>query len=997
MKLEKYYENQNILHINTTPHRAYYIPKGKTLESRCLSLNSTKYDFDSWKFKFYNNPYEVNDNFTKGELEDFDTIPVPSSLNMLGYDKHLYANIQGPIPFIPPYVPDENPTGAYVREFYMTEEKLKFRNFLNFEGVDSAFYVWLNGEFIGYSQVAHATSEFEITKYLKLGNNVLSVLVLKYSDGTFLEDQDKFRMFGIFRDVYILQRPYEYIRDFTVRQTLSDDFKQVYINVEIIWNNEQHNLNIELFDKGNLVYSGSSLAFTVENPKLWSAEEPNLYALKLITPDEIIDLEIGFKKVEIKNSILYLNGQNIKLKGTNRHDSNAYTGAYISKEQLIDDLKLMKEHNINAIRTSHYPNSPWAYELYSKFGFYVMAEADIETHNTCEIYGGGHVYNNDAQFADDKTFGMLCHDPSYYNALLDRIQACVIREKNSPCVFMYSLGNESGYGPNLEKCAQWIKDFDKNALIHYESSVYQKIGYKNDITNIDVYSRMYISPEQVRNYCEKDVVEKPILLCEYSHAMGNSNGDLERYYETMQEFDTYAGGFIWEWNDHAIYMGKEINGKDKFYYGGNFNDFPNAGNFCLDGLIHPDRKPKTNLFEFKQVHRPIRAVLVDGKIMLTNHQDFVNVKDYYTIEIAQMINNEEVKIQTYKDFDLKARETKELKFEYTQDSSSDNYILIKYFTKEATLILPAHYELGFDQILLSKVPTPIHETEMGNTIELTISDTKIVASNNKFIATFDKLKCTLENFVKENVSYLAKPLDYNTFRAPTDNDRKIIADWRKAGYNRTCLKMLNTNASSSTSGAKIEFEFLITAIFLQAIMEVKAVYNIKNNGDISVDIHAKKDPIFPELPRFGVRLFLDKNFQNVEYKAYGPYESYIDKHNYCYYGMFKDTVSGMYEDYIVPQEHGSRYGAEYLKVCNGKNKIEVQNDNNFCFNVSNFTQEQLNKTSHNFKLKKEDFVTLCIDYKNAGIGSSSCGQAKLYEPYAVTDTDIYFSFNLFMS
>ncbi|WP_305767134.1 glycoside hydrolase family 2 TIM barrel-domain containing protein [Candidatus Epulonipiscium viviparus] len=988
MKLEKYYENLDILHVNTTPHRAYYIPRNKQQLPRCQYLNSL-----DWQFKFYNNPYEVDESFAQGVLENCDLIPVPSSLNMLGYDKHLYANVKGPIPFIPPYVPDENPTGAYVKSFELTSEQVKLRNFLNFEGVDSAFYVWINGEFVGYSQVAHATSEFEITKYVHAGGNVLAVLVLKYSDGTFLEDQDKFRMFGIFRDVYIVQRPQEHIRDFTVRQNVAQSMKQVDVNIEIEWDGKPQNLIVEVSYKNEVVYEGNDTAFKIKNPKLWNAEEPNLYTLKLIGDNEIIQIEIGFKKVEIKNAVLYINGKTVKIKGTNRHDSSAYTGAAISRDQLLADLKTMKENNINAIRTSHYPNSPWAYEMYSKYGFYVMAEADIETHNTCEIYGGGHLYNSKIELVDDYTFGMLCHDPRFYEALLDRIKACVIREKNSPCVFMYSLGNESGFGPNLEKCAQWIKNFDPTALIHYESSVYQKVGYNNNLTNIDVYSRMYISPDDVRAYCEKDVVAKPIVLCEYSHAMGNSNGDLERYYQTMLEFDTYMGGFIWEWNDHAIYMGKEANGKDKYFYGGDFKDFPNAGNFCLDGLLHPDRKPKTNLLEFKNVHRPIRAKLQDHKIWLTNQQDFVNVKDYYTIVVTQYIDNAEVKTQTYDSFDLKPHEQKELLFEFTEHKAVDNYLIISYYTKTATNLIPFNYNVGFDQIILNKVETKIAKALGGRKVTVTETDTKFIVENDTFIANFDKLKCTLEKFTKDNVTYLAKPLDYNIFRAATDNDRKIIAEWKKAGYNRTVIKMLDSSYEEVKNKTMIKFKFLITAVFLQAIMEVETEYTITNKGDIQVSIHAKKDPVFPELPRFGVRLFLDKSFQDIQYKAYGPYESYIDKHNYCIYSEYKDKVADMYEDYIVPQEHGSRYGATYLKLSNGTHQVEVTSKD-FCFNVSNFTQEQLFQTSHNFKLKEEDFVTMCIDYKNAGIGSSSCGQAKLYEPYAITDTDITFKFEL---
>ncbi|OON93039.1 MAG: hypothetical protein ATN31_07155 [Candidatus Epulonipiscioides saccharophilum] len=991
MKLEKYYENLEILHVNTQPYRSYYIPRNKNLDYRCKYLNSS-----DWYFQFYNSVYEVPENFTEEIIDNGDIINVPSCLNMFGYDKHLYANVKGPIPFIPPYVPDQNPTGAYVKTFEMSKDDKTFKNFLVFDGVDSAFFVWLNGEFVGYSQVAHATSEFDISSFTKIGLNILSVIVLKYSDGTFLEDQDKFRMFGIFRDVYIINRPKNFIRDFKVEYQVSDDFKSVDVHLDFMWLNKPEDVTIELLYKNKSIYKGQDADFKLGNAHLWNAEQPNLYTLNLITNTEIIQTEIGFKRVEIINSILYINGQKIKIKGTNRHDSNAYTGATISREQLMDDLRLMKENNINAIRTSHYPSSPWAYELYSRYGFYVMTEADLESHNTCEIYGGGHLYNSTETLVDDYTFGMLCHDPKFYEAMLDRIQASVIREKNSPCVFMYSLGNESGYGPNLEKCAKWIKEYDKTALIHYESSVYQKVGYNNNLSNIDVYSRMYISPDDVIDYCSNNTLHKPIILCEYSHAMGNSNGDLEKYYQTMLKYDNFIGGFIWEWNDHAIYMGKDINGKDKYYYGGDFNDFPNAGNFCLDGLLHPSRKPKTNLLEFKNVHRPIRAYLRDGKIYVSNQQNFLNILDSHVIIVTQYIDNEEVKAEKFDYLDVEPGGVQELEFTFTEHKSVDNYLIIEYFTKKASELLPKYYEAGFDQIMLNKVEVKVSKSLGGKKVTISETETKLKISNDTFTAVFDKLGCTLEKFVKENISYLEKPVDYNIFRAPTDNDRKVITQWKQAGYNRTQIKMLNTTCLEEKNRTVVEFDFYITAVFLQAIMKVKAIYTFTNKGDLTVTLHAAKDPVFPELPRFGVRFYLDKSFQNINYKAFGPYETYADKHHYCYYSEFEDMVKNMYEDYIVPQEHGSRYGARYLKMMNQEQRVEIT-AKDFSFNVSNYTQEQLFKTTHNFKLKEEDFVTVCIDYKNAGIGSSSCGQAKLNREYAIIENQIDFEFEVYFN
>ena len=489
MILKPFYQDPQTLHIGTMESRAYFIPFFKEQNDRCKMLSG-----EDWKFNFYNNHYEVPEEFTLGNTTKFDTIKVPSCWNILGYEKNQYANVQGPIPFDPPYVPDENSCGAYVKEFSLTEEEISMRSYLNFEGVDSCFYLWLNGKFVGYSQVSHSTSEFDITEFVHEGLNSMSVLVLKWCDGTYLEDQDKLRMSGIFRDVYILQRPHNFIRDYTVRTNINEN--KADVTVELEWYGNEEEIRVTLLSpSGSIVdkrcINETEIKFQVENPILWNAERPYLYKMIISTKNENIIQKIGLKKVEIKGSTLLLNGQNIKFKGVNRHDSNAYTGYTISKEQLIEDLKLMKAHNFNAIRTSHYPSAPWDMDLYSEYGFYIIDEADFENHNTMAIYGGGHTYDYTVETPEDRTFGMLCHDKNFEKAILDRVQRCLIRDKNSACVVMWSLGNESGYGPNVENAARWVKSFDKNSIIHYESSIYQMVGYTNDLSNIDVYSRMY--------------------------------------------------------------------------------------------------------------------------------------------------------------------------------------------------------------------------------------------------------------------------------------------------------------------------------------------------------------------------------------------------------------------------------------------------------------------------------------------------------------------------
>lgn len=982
MKIEKFYENPQVLHVGTEPNRAYCIPYENEKEDRRMMLSGP-----DWRFQWFPMHLDVPEEFTKGISEGFDTIAVPSCVNILGYDKHQYANVRMPIPFDPPYVPLENPCGAYVKTFEITD--LSESYYLNFEGVDSCFYLWINGAFVGYSQVSHSTSEFCVTEYLKIGQNQMSVLVLKWCDGTYFEDQDKFRMTGIFRDVYLLKRPVNHIRDFTIK-TVVGDICKIIVETEFTQNREE--ITFELSSPtGEIVKSWSSQDETeeilVENPMLWNAETPNLYTLKMCLEYEIIEQKVGMRHIEIKNGVTYLNSTMIKLKGVNRHDSNAYTGYTISQEQLLHDLMLMKTHNVNAIRTSHYPNAPWAYELYSELGFYVMNEADLETHNTEMIYGGGRVnYNYEDELILNNSFGMLMSDPMYEKTVLDRIERCVVRDKNQSCVIMWSLGNESGYGVNLEKAAQWIKDQNNDYLVHYESSIYQMEDHINDLSNIDVYSRMYMPVKESQMYCEKQN-EKPLILCEYSHAMGNGPGDLEDYFEVVYQYDNFVGTFVWEWCDHAIYAGKTVDGKDKFLYGGDFGEFPIENNFCIDGLIYPDRRPHTGLLEYKNVARPIRATMERGKVILWNTLDFVNIKEQFDIKWSFVVDFQVAEEGVIEDFNLAPHEKKEITIPYNESvvNNSDSYLMLSYITKKDTVLVPGGSCMGFDQILLQANKVTL-EVERKQELSYEETDKFIIVQGENCRYVFDKMKGVLSELVCEQVSYLEKPMEYNIWRAVMDNDRKIAGEWLNAGYDRKTVRVYNSEICKVDNGIIVEFHVGIGAVYLQNILDMKTQFMICTDGTIQISIDAKKDSAFPYLPRFGVRMFLPKSHEKVSYIGYGPYESYQDKRQASYYDRFSTTVSKMHEDYVKPQENGSRCGCQYVSVQNELNKLEVCGDD-FSFNTSHYTQETLRETRHNFELEKSEYTVLCLDAKMSGVGSGSCGP-HLIEKYRVAGNHI---------
>ena len=637
MIVPRYYEDLSVLHDNTMPARAYYMPASKRMddlvEHRELSdrmqlLNGT------WKFQYFDSIYDMKDAFYEDgySVEGFDEIKVPSVWQMAGYDTHQYTNIRYPFPFDPPYVPQDIPCGAYVHTFDYAKDAAAPKAYLNFEGVDSCFYVWLNGTYVGYSQVSHMTSEFDVTDVLREGENRISVLVMKWCDGSYLEDQDKFRMSGIFRDVYLLKRPEKGIRDYRITTQLDSDIARINLTAAFY---EPTEVRVKLEDKNGAVVSegvisesGESI-FEIVDYTLWNTENPYLYTIILETEQEVIVDHIALRKIEIKNQVIYLNGQKIKFRGVNRHDSDPVTGFTISMEQIKTDLTQMKQHNFNAIRSSHYPNAPFFYEMCDRYGFMVIDEADIEAHGPFMLYRKADTDYNRFKRWNEK----IADDPVWEAAIVDRVKLMVERDKNRFCIVMWSMGNESAYGCNFEKALAWTKGFDPERITQYESARYRNYDVTYDYGNLDLYSRMYPALTEIEEYLEKDG-SKPFLLVEYCHSMGNGPGDFEDYFQMIQAEDKMCGGFVWEWCDHAIAHGVAENGKTIYAYGGDHGEVIHDGNFCMDGLVYPDRRIHTGLLEYKNVYRPARVVSNDaasGELVLHNYMDFDDLKDYVEI------------------------------------------------------------------------------------------------------------------------------------------------------------------------------------------------------------------------------------------------------------------------------------------------------------------------------------------------------------------------------
>ncbi len=1021
-----FHEDPSILHVGTCPIRSHYIPfpdektayenagpvRGGQELSRSRSLNGL------WSFRYYESfedAVDPEDGLFFDE-EEMDEIPVPSCWQNHGYDRHQYTNVTYPIPCDPPYVPAENPCGLYVRHLELDEKELSFRQFLNFEGVDSCFYLWVNGEFAGYSQVSHSTSEFELTGLLREGENVIAVLVLKWCDGTYLEDQDKLRMSGIFRDVYLVFRPQGFLRDYFVRQEFDAGFQTATVTAELFTEGDC-SVSGKLLYQGKEVASADSseekLVFRIKDPVLWNAESPEQYLLLLDTGEEVIPQMVGLRKIEVREGVVLLNGTPIKFRGVNRHDSDPVTGYTISPDQAQKDLDLMKLHNINAIRTSHYPNAPWFLQMCSEQGFYVIAEADVEAHGMATKLGG-YSFDNYADAADD---------PQFKAAILDRVQRSVIRDKNNAAAVIWSLGNESGWGENFENAGRWVKEYDPSRLLHYENIKEIHRERKPDFSMLDLYSQMYASLDEITDYFEKGIVYNrmldmdytelmpkglPFVQCEYIHAMGNGPGDAEDYQQLIMKYPGFCGGFVWEWCDHSVYGGTTPDNRPIYRYGGDFGEFPHDGNFCMDGLVYPGRTPHTGLLEYKNVIRPIRARKAPNKentFILHNYLDFTNAEDQIDLSFEVMQDGEILfggdldmpYLPPHGEAEITLPELPEggivtVTFFYHRCDRQDSTLWTE--TEEGVWeAVEVEAPADFDEIILSEEPFFLDKPASGE-VQLENGAKSIAIWNDNFRYVFDTRKGLFSEMCFRNRNLLNKPMEWNVFRAPTDNDRNIVEDWRRAGYDRPTVRVYEVEAAAGEDGGVvITCSLGVAALISSPYLRVKARWTVDAAGRVDVSFACKRDTRFPFLPRFGIRLFMPKAFNEAEYFGYGPFESYLDKHRASRLGVYAQPVSAMFENYLKPQENSSHMGCRYFTLTDGASSLTAASAEPFSCNASQYTQEELTEKKHAWEISKCGDTVFCIDYKMSGVGSNSCGP-ELLPQYRLEEESFTFDFTL---
>ncbi|ANE45227.1 glycoside hydrolase [Paenibacillus swuensis] len=1003
ISLENYWENPRLLHVNREQPRAYYIPYADTVSAKERKRGRSPYYQTlngNWKFKYYDSIAKVEESFYREEadISAWDTLLVPSCWQAKGYDQLHYTNVNYPIPCDPPYVPDTNPAGSYVREFRISDTWDGKEKYVVFEGVNSCFYLWVNGVFVGFSKGSRIPAEFNITDYVHSGLNKMAVLVLKWCDGTYIEDQDLWRYSGIYRDVYLLAREKTHIRDVFIRQQFDEDYASVSLQLEIEATGKQ-NIRAELYDaEGNEItrseiegHGSLAMRLQIHEPVLWNAEQPYLYQLSLYSGEEVLSFSVGIRSVDIVDGVFRINGRPVKLKGVNRHDSHPELGQTIPINHMIRDLKLMKQHHINTIRTAHYPNDPRFLELCNEYGFYVIDEGDLECH-------GIGIAENWAEGA----FHKLSADPEWQQAFVDRAERMVERDKNQACIVMWSLGNESGYDVNHIAMADWIRQRDSSRPVHYEGAAPAYKGHENTEC-LDIESRMYASVSEIEAYAAEPANTKPMFLCEYSHAMGNGPGDLKDYWDVIYRYPKLMGGCVWEWCDHGV-KARTSDGTPYYAYGGDFGDKPNDGNFCIDGLVTPDRLPHNGLLELKQVLAPVRFEAVDlvqGLVKITNLYDF---RDLRGIALFWKMEEEGRLLAQGKlgEYIVPPQQHEVIQVPYTLPEAAKGQVIVTLtcIAEEGTIGSVPGQELSFAQFELpvtveKEIRSSSHQGYSDSGLYVHRQGHELMMNGLDFQHIFDMYHGCFVRISRNEVDMISQPAEFTIWRAPTDNDMYIRKEWIDEGYDRAGMKLYQSTWKKQETGeVEIRVTYSLGGYIRRPIMQGEAIWTVYANGEIRLHTQVEVREELPYLPRFGLRLTMPEGNEEVEYYGNGPHESYVDKRNSVKRGRYLTTVDSMFENYIMPQENGSRYGTEWATVSSELGMgLHFTSPKAFSMNVSHYTSDELTRAAHSHELRKSKETFVHLDYQMSGVGSNSCGP-QLLEPYRLNQKTFGFSLNI---
>ncbi len=1009
-----FHKSLAVLHSGCEAPRAYFIPFGdeKTAlsENRGLSERFSSLCGD-WYFRWYESINSIDD-FTSPSFDasvmDMDRMTVPRSWQTVlgrGYDVPHYTNVNYPYPVDPPHVPADNPCGLYVRSFTIPENIGEKRVYINFEGVDSCFYLFVNDRFAAYSQVSHMTSEIEITGLVAPGVNTLKVLVLKWCDGSYLEDQDKFRLSGIFREVYLLYRDPVHIRDIYVKPELNADYSQGVLGADIELTGKSLLEFRLLTPTGNEISGGSIIIdgsghyeMLVPKPRLWCDEIPDLYTLCVKCGGEHICIPVGFRDIKIKDKVLLINGKKVKAKGVNRHDSHPILGAATPYDHMLRDLYIMKAHNINTIRTSHYPNDPRFLGLCDRLGFYVCDEADLETHG---MQRAGY-------------WDALTDSPDWTEAYLDRARRMFERDKNHPSVIMWSVGNESGIGRNHRAMADYFHSRMEGCIVHSEDisrrlhdnlkSENKEVRKNVECDYIDIESRMYPSPEEcLSDYLTGKTYSKPLFLCEYSHAMGNGPGDLAAYWELINSHDSFFGGCVWEFTDHSVATGENIYTDPHYIYGGDFGDQPNDGNFCVDGLVYPDRRPHMGLLEYKQAIKPFKVAGFDaaaGTLKIRNMLYFTDLSCYdlfWNIERDGKILYE----GRFPAVVIKPQTVKQFRIEPIQPSGDCCLNVSLRYNKKMPWA-DIGYEAGFEQLQLSAAEcggsvldaVPSGASLSVVSVEADGSDPAYRITAGSTAYTVSRISGLITSIEDNGRKLITTPVTPTIWRAPTDNDRRIKEKWYAEGFDRLRSECRSVElVSNDGRSAVVTAGLSCCARFPVLRMNVKYTFYAAGGVRIDCDVNVREN--LPDLPRFGMQFNMPEGSERIRYFGRGTAESYIDKRLASKLGEYETTASGNFEHYVRPQENMAHADTRWAYVSSiaGHGLLFAMTGTPFSFNCSHFTPAQLTVTRHDYELVPLKETVVNIDARHNGIGSNSCGPV-LNPRWQFNATHFTFSFRI---
>ncbi len=1006
------WENLAVTQINAEKAHATYVPfetlswNNNTLEKSSLVqfLNGT------WKFAYFKNPSLIPSDIhsTKKNNSKWDDTQVPSNWQLQGdgkYDPPVFTNIKYPFEPNPPYVPKEyNPVGVYKKSFIVPADWDEQQVFIHFGGVQSAMYLWVNGRKVGYHEDGMLPAEFNITNYIKKGNNELTVQVFNWSDGSYLEDQDFWRLSGIYRDVYIFTTPNVRMRDFSVLPELDEDYKDAELHVAVAIENVREKKNEPYFVRvtlrdamDNPIMTLKSENFTVQksvertislkgnvtNPLKWTAETPNLYkvGIELVAANgkavQAFVVHTGFRKIEIKDGLFLVNGQAIKIKGVNRHEFDMHNGRTITSESMIEDILLMKRHNINAVRTSHYPNHPEWYNLCDEYGLYVVDEANVESHG---LWANGYYVGEKSEWKQ---------------AIVERNVNMVLRDKNHPSIVYWSMGNESGWGANFDAAYEEMKKTDpQKRPVHYES---QNPTYAKVLSRYDIISQMYLSLKDIVRLFNEDET-RPFIICEYAHSMGNSLGNFNKYWDLYYKYPRLQGGFTWDWVDQGL-RSKDKNGNE-YWNIINYSDGANVN----DGLVTPDRRVQPELNELKKIHQNFTVNEIDaitGLISVENRNYFVStghvMLNWELIEDGVVVHKGSID-----DLQILPQSQKLIQLSYPKNliKKGKEYFLNVYFVlKQATPWADKGYEVAKEQIRLN-LPTHIHTIGdvLSQTGNLTVSDNKtdLTIKGPDFSVSFNKKQGSLVSYIKKKRAMFTDPLLPNFWRVPTDNDEgggnnSFASRWREAGLDRYTIEN-NKFTVINQQPNEVKISVVNKLIFKTGSILQTTEYTVMSDGSIRVDNNFQVDEQLPPLARVGMTTSLPKDFNNLEWYGRGSFESYEDRKDAAFVGLWKGKVEDQYFDYVMPQENGNKTDTRWVKVMAENSSICFRGIPSINFNIQNYADTALNNSKISHKLQRGDKTYVHIDHKQMGLGGDDSWSPRVHQEYVLNGSEYSLSF-----